>query len=333
MAVITELTHVELEEALEQYEIGTLKAFHAASHGIENTNYFITTQKTESGQTQSSEYVLTLVEELGGDAISRKIMIEILSHCHDLGLPVPKLVRTKLDMREGRLLQKPVLVCSKLKGTHVIHPVREHCGAIGRFLARFHLGTMKLKEVAKPYIRDMNWLSESVESVSSKVTPDQRFLLQHVLQIVESLLDRNDVQNLPQSVIHGDLFRDNALFNHESLTGIVDFYHAGVGYQIYDIAVAMNDWCVHDGKLDQDRTTCLLSEYNKLRPLTPLEESFLCQFLLYGAFAFWLSRLVIAVSEDLPDDYPRKDPEHFENLVDRHLRRPFRIPIPLPIAP
>ena len=126
-------------------------------------------------------------------------------------------------------------------------------------------------------------------------------------------------------MIHADLFRDNALFDSNGLTGIVDFYHAGVGYQIYDIAVAINDWCMFEGKVDEQRALALISAYHQIRSLTPDEESFLCHFLLYGALAFWLSRLIIAVRDDLPDDYPIKDPAEFEQLVDRHLRRPFRL--------
>lgn len=325
MAVITELTHSDLENALEQYNVGVLTQFKPATQGIENTNYFISTRKGADLQGQLDEYVLTLVEELGGDSEARQIMIEMLDRCHELGLPVPVLIRTIGGDPEGRILDKPVLLCARIPGSHISHPVREHCESIGRFLARFHLAMLPMEDKVKPYIRDTDWLTNCVEQVKDKVGPEQKFLLEQTLQIVESLLNRSDVRSLPQSVIHADLFRDNALFDSNGLTGIVDFYHAGVGYQIYDIAVAINDWCVFEGKVDEQRALALISAYHQIRSLTPDEESFLCHFLLYGALAFWLSRLIIAVRDDLPEDYPIKDPAEFEQLVDRHLRRPFRL--------
>lgn len=326
MGVITELSHTDVETVLEQYDVGVLTQFKPVSHGIENTNYFITTRKNEDSQSRLNKYVLTVVEELGGDERQRGIMIEVLDRCHQFGLPVPRLIRTEGGHQEGQILEKPVLLCSKLPGSHLIHPVREHCQSIGRFLARFHLAMLPMVDTAKPYFRDASWLAKCVDQTKESLSSDRQFLLEQTLQVVQSLLGRSDVGSLPRSVIHADLFRDNALFDSNGLTGIVDFYHVGVGYQIYDVAVAINDWCVFEGRVDEQRALALIYAYNAIRPLTALEESFLCHFLLYGALSFWLSRLIVAVREDLPEDYPRKDPFEFEQLADRHLRRPFRLP-------
>jgi homoserine kinase type II len=121
--------------------------------------------------------------------------------------------------------------------------------------------------------------------------------------------------------VHADLFRDNALFDGEQLTGVFDFYFAGCDALLFDIAVCLNDWCVdgctsrqHDGRAD-----AFLSGYESVRMLTPPERALLPAMRRAGAFRFWLSRLW-----DL--HLPREaallnahDPSHFERIL-RALR-------------
>ena len=51
--------------------------------------------------------------------------------------------------------------------------------------------------------------------------------------------------------MHADLFRDNALFDGPPdaprLSGVFDFYFAGVDHHVYSLAVCINDWCVDPG--------------------------------------------------------------------------------------
>ena len=322
MAAITPLGATDISRLLESYSVGTLDGFKEASEGIENTNYFIRTVQEEG---KRAEFVLTLIEETNGSYADRSAMIKILDQCNAEGLPVPQIMRTLDGSAETTLLGKPALLCSKLDGSHVANPVRSQCAAIGRFLGRFHAATAGLKTDVEPYVRDLKWLTTKTETVKFSVPLLDRVMLEESLATVEQLLSRGDVARLPQAVIHADLFLDNALFNVYGLSGILDFHHAGYGYCIYDLAVAINDWCRNGESLDRVRVIELLRGYGSIRTLTQAELWFLPTFLLYAALSFWLSRLVVAVRADLPPNYPVKDPEEFKQLVRLHTKTPCTI--------
>ncbi|MBK9702613.1 MAG: phosphotransferase [Betaproteobacteria bacterium] len=43
---------------------------------------------------------------------------------------------------------------------------------------------------------------------------------------------------------HGDLFCDNVLFADSRVSGIIDFGFAATDFLAYDLAIAVNDWCI-----------------------------------------------------------------------------------------
>lgn len=322
MAVITPLGAADISRLLESYSVGTLDGYKEASEGIENTNYFVRTSQEEG---RRAEYVLTLIEEANGTHANLSALIKILDQCNAEGLPVPEIMRTVDGNAHAKLLDKPALLCTKLDGAHVANPVRSQCAAIGRFLARFHQATATLSSVIEPYVRDQTWLTEKAATVKYDIALLDRVALEESLTTVTQLLARSDVRQLPQAVIHADLFLDNALFNAYGLSGILDFHHAGYGYCIYDLAVAMNDWCRDREGLDRVRVVELLRGYGSIRPLTQAELWFLPTFLLYAALSFWLSRLLISVRNDLPANYPVKDPDEFKQLIRAHTKTPLMV--------
>ena len=323
MAVITRLTHSAVESILEDYEVGRLFDLKPVAQGIENTNYFVQTTTDPDQNAATSEFVLTVIED---DRLEqRELMFQTLDACFEYGLPVAPAERTKGDSPLTSYREKAILLSVRLKGRHVTAPASDQCRAIGRFLSRMHHATDHLDAERFLYVRDVNWIRNTADSVIDHLSTGESLLLQTAVQSVEALLNRNDVQSLPKGVIHGDLFRDNALFNEYGLTGVVDFHHAAFGFKLFDVAVAINDWCRSGDALDQGRTIAFLQAYNNIRPLQTQEYWFFPSFLLYAALAFWLSRLNIAVQENLPEGLPVKDPREFQRLVQQHVSRPFRL--------
>jgi homoserine kinase type II len=141
---------------------------------------------------------------------------------------------------------------------------------------------------------------------------------------VSRALARSDVAALPQGAVHGDLFRDNVLFNEWGLSGVLDFHHAARGYLIYDLAVAANDWCTEaDGALDPERTLALLRAYHGVRPLQRDELWHFPVFALYAGLAFWTSRLVVALEQRRGRAVRANNPEELQRVVAHHVAHFF----------
>ena len=132
---------------------------------------------------------------------------------------------------------------------------------------------------------------------------------------------------LSHGAIHGDLFRDNALFVDHTLSGIIDFGFAASDAFAYDLAITVNDWCI-DGEceLDAIRARALIGAYQSVRPLTDDEREMWPLLLRLAALRFWLSRLY-----DLHLPRPGElthahDPEHFERVLRSRAARPAARP-------
>ena len=133
---------------------------------------------------------------------------------------------------------------------------------------------------------------------------------------------------LPRANIHADLFRDNAMFEGTHLTGLIDFYNACSGPMLYDVAIALNDWCSDDeGLIDGPRARALLGAYAALRPFTAAEAELWPTMLRVACVRFWLSRLIAAESF-AGQDVLIHDPMEFQlRLAQRQ-----KVSTPLPFA-
>ncbi|MDZ7668355.1 MAG: homoserine kinase [Gammaproteobacteria bacterium] len=312
MNAITQLDLLRLESLVSAYDIGELIRHHPAATGIENSNYFVTTARAGVEQ----HYVLTVLEQpanAGGG------LVELLDACVDAGLPVPAVLRNRQGLPFTDLDGKPAMLCMCLPGRHVYNPTQRQVEALGRFLGRFHLATAAAGVELPAYPRDLHWLERGAESCRGHLGFGAAALMRDTRRQLADALARDDVAALPQGPIHADLFRDNVLFNEWGLAGVLDFHHASHGHLIYDLAVAANDWCTDTtGALDPERTLALLRAYHGIRPLRRAELWHFPVFALYGALAFWTSRLVVTLQKRRGAAVRANNPEEFERIVRHH---------------
>lgn len=316
MSVFTPLARPELETFLASYGLGRLRDFQGIAAGSENTNYFISLEQ--------GEYVLTLVER--GPVQEMPFFIELLDVLHDADLPVPYALRTTEGQALRELAGKPALLQPRLPGKHIKEPNTQHCVEIGSLLGKLHLATRE-HVLERRTDRGLDWMLSEGRNFLSHLGDRERALLEKALTEIDEL--KPQILALPRANLHGDLFRDNALFEGTHLTGVIDFYNACSGPMLYDLAIALNDWCSdEEGNLDPVHARAMLGAYAALRPFTAAEAQLWPTMLRVGCVRFWLSRLIAAESF-AGQDVLIHDPMEFENRLARRQSVSVALPFAL----
>jgi homoserine kinase type II len=323
MAVYTVLDREDIENYIAPFGIGPLVSYEGIAEGIENTKYAITTDQSEFGNEFQSEamqhFVLTLFESQSIEELSFYADLTTLLNLR--GLPAPCPVRDTDGAMLKMLQGKPALLMPEVPGEHSSQPNVKQCQEIGETLANIHKVCIDAN-LNHDGPRNIEWLVASAAELKPHLDQTDQDLLNneinHFINVHNSGLD------LPRSVIHGDLFRDNALFVGDRLAGIINFFSASNGYLLHDLAVVTNDWCSeHDGSLNQELCGALLTGYRKNRPLTNDEESVWKDFLRIAAVRFWVTRLLIKLK---PAAHHRpgslmefKDPQEYKNILMQRI--------------
>jgi homoserine kinase type II len=308
MSVYTSVSSEQLTAWLQHFSLGKLLDLKGIASGITNTNYFVT---TESGR-----YVLTLFERNSADELP--YFLDLMAHLADHGIPCPHPVANDAGQYLGELNGKPAALVSCLRGGSIETPSAEHCAAMGRVLARMHLAGQSF-DATMENPRGPHWWRITSESVLSFMNAADQAMLK--AEIAHQAECRSC--DLPRGVIHGDMFRDNVLFEGVELTGLIDFYYACNDVLAYDLAITVNDWCVEpDGSLDEQRLRAMLGAYHAERPLTSAEYEAWPTLLRAAALRFWLSRLYDLHHPLEGEITHAKDPDHFRRiLADRIQER------------
>ena len=318
MAVFTEVSPEEAGALLAELKLGTLLELRGIQGGIENTNYFATTEQ----EGVEGEYVLTLFERLSFEQLP--FYLHLMKHLAARGIPVPDPAAN----RDGDILHtvcgKPAAVVNRLRGQSQLAPQTAHCAAVGAMLAKMHLAGRDY-ERRQPNLRGLPWWNDTVPLVLPHLDAAQATLLRGELAYQNHVADSAAYKALPRGPIHADLFRDNVMFEGEALTGFFDFYFAGVDSWLFDLAVCLNDWCIDlpTGETDLERSAAFVQAYAAVRPLTAAERQLLPAMLRAGALRFWISRLWDFYLPREASLLKPHDPTHFERVLWQRVQQPL----------
>ena len=321
MAVYTEVPEAEAGALVQRLGLGTLRALEPCPRGIENTNYFC--------DTTTGRYVLTLFERLTAEQLP--FYLHLMRHLAERGIPVPAPHADEAGEILLHVCGKPEAIVDRLPGSHRLAPDAAHCAMVGAMLARMHLAGLDYPRV-QPNLRGLAWWEATVPQLLPHLSPAQRDLMQGELDFQRQVAASATHAGLPRGAIHGDLFRDNVMFEAvpggDRLGGFFDFYFAGVDVLLFDIAVCLNDWCADpaSGRLAEVRAGAFVAAYETVRPLDGAEARLMPALLRAAALRFWISRLW---DLHLPRDatlLEPHDPAPFERVLRERVRAPWHPP-------
>ena len=316
MAVFTPVTEEQAALLMSQLGLGELTELRGIEGGIENTNYFATTDL--------GDYVLTLFERLNHEQLP--FYLYLMKHLAEKGIPVPNPAANSDGDILHTLCDKPAAVVNRLLGKSQLTPDVVHCAAVGAMMARMHLAGEDYNR-SQPNLRGLAWWNDTVPVVLPYLEEDQARLLQSELAFQNHIAQGAAYQALPKGPVHADLFRDNVMFEGEKLTGFFDFYFAGNDTWLFDLSVCVNDWCIdlNSGEHAPERALAMLDAYQEVRPLRAAERQLLPAMLRAGALRFWISRLWDFHLPREASMLKPHDPTHFERVLRARLTSPFKL--------
>jgi len=323
MAVYTEITATEAQDLLHRLDLGELRSLEGCKGGIENTNYFVSTDK--------SDYVLTVFERLSFEQLP--YYLHLMQHLAKQGIPVPDPAPDASGALLHSLQAKPACVVNKLRGKSELSPQSSHCQQVGKMLARMHIAG---KDYAheQPNLRSLPWWNDTVPAILPHLNEGQKALLLGELAYQNHVFVSSAYAALPCGPIHADLFRDNVMFEDGKLSGFFDFYFAGNDKWLFDLAVALNDWCLNQesskpsgsGDLfNAQHESQFIAAYETVRRLNAAERQLLPAMLRAAALRFWISRLWDFYLPRQASLLKAHDPAHFERVLRQRAFAPMRI--------
>jgi homoserine kinase type II len=282
MAVYTDVAVDELAAFLSAYDLGELLAYKGIAEGVENSNFLLHTSR--------GYYILTLYEKRVA-ASDLPFFLALIEHLAARGLTCPQPVKNRAGEALGRLAGRPAAIVTFLDGMWIRRPSAVHCAGLGRALADLHLAGADFAMTRANALSVAGWRA-LYESAKDRADGVQKGLAAAIAAELE-LLAASWPRDLPQGVIHADLFPDNVFFLGDRLSGLIDFYFACSDTLAYDVAICLNAWCFEpDHAYNVTKGRALLQAYAGKRALSDAERAALPLLARGAATRFLLTRLV-----------------------------------------
>ncbi len=272
MAILTRLSDPAIDAFLRSFPtLGARTASRGIEAGTVNTSYAL--------DLASGRYFLRLYEEQDLDGAAREA--ELLSHLSSSGVPTPAPIAGE-DGAFVRLLEgRPAALFPWVDGDILCQKrvTPEAARIVGAALARIHVaggpcGAGRFHPEA---------IIERSAGITDAALRDE--LRERVVAV--AALRRAD---LPSGLVHGDLFRDNVLWNEGKIAALLDFESAHHGPFIFDVAVTVLSWS-YSSELELPILRAIADGYQSVRRFTDAERLAFFDEATFAALRFTITRI------------------------------------------
>ncbi|HYO92878.1 MAG TPA: homoserine kinase [Polyangiaceae bacterium] len=249
--------------------------------------------------------------------------VRLLTLLADGGLPVVRPVTNAGGEAVLELEGKPFAIFPWVAGDWLClsQVTKAHCFAVGTALAGVHRASPAVGELSRGRFQPQDMLLR-LRSVESQCAPELQAAIEHVRGKYAQYEPLR--VTLPEGVCHGDLFRDNVLWQGAAISALLDFESAYWGSFAYDLMVTALAWCFTD-RLLGTHVRALFEGYESVRRLSSLERSALETEGALACLRFATSRITDFELRTPAGARPARDFRRFfarlESLEAGHLRR------------
>ena len=294
---------------LREYEIGTIRKVMGIHDGLDNSNFLIITDRYP--------YILTIFENrLASD--EWMFFLKLQQHLLAKNFPCAEPIYTKNDELITVIKNKPAAIFTYIHGKKIDIPNVAQCKEIGRYLARLHLFTKDFALFRSNDASLSKWTN--LYDYTKKEMDNIELGLSSLIKEALSKVVNSWPADLPNGVIHGDLFPDNALFFGDKLNGIIDFYFACNDFYIYDLALTINSWCFDDqNNFDYQKANAIFNSYHNIRPILPQELEIFSVVASGAALKILISRISNWLNPVEGSFSYVKKPNSYTKILKHHL--------------
>ena len=311
MAIYTKLNKEQVNNILLNYKLGNLKKFEGIKEGIENTNYFIETEK--------GKYILTIYEKRVNNEdlpFFSKLMLDLSKN----NFVCPKPISNKNNSYISDLNNKKFMIVSYLEGASKSSLSPTECKIVGKEIAKLHQITKNFNFKRQNDLSVKSWrrIFTQVKDRCNKIHPDLPKLIEANLINIE----KNWPKNLPSGIIHADLFSDNIFFKNNKFSGFIDFYFSCNDFYAFEIAICFNALCFDGVKqnlsFNVTKAKNLMNGYNEVRKITKDEKNAIKVLSQGAALRFLLTRVFDYINTVDDAVVKIKDPEEYLKRLEFH---------------
>lgn len=275
MKELSKKTIFVLQEASDNFNLGTIINFDKLESNF--NNIFLVRFEKEN------EYIFKIYSK----DIKKNLKSELiyLQRLEEYDFPAIYYLKNKFG--EALFEFEDLIILVQPKGEGVIPKFNKKVAfEIGKNLGKLH----NVPHSSLP--KRENWLDENVLSSNIRIIEDKFPKLGIKYRDEFKKLQGFEYKFFPKTIIHGDLYENNCLFNKNILESMIDWEGVSIGPSVLDLSTGIYNFCFIDNKFNLELYEELINGYKSNHNITNIEHENLCLAVKYVGLNLSAWRLV-----------------------------------------